>query len=109
MSKQGQNGKLSYQEISKLKIQTYDKGGVISKTKSSPLDTIAKSLGEDVIVSAKDGERILTPVQNQMWEKWTEALPHLQNLSDIIKVNVPDYSYFNNVVPKNNVQPTVSV
>lgn len=50
------------------KIQKYAKGGVVGKDKS-PLDAIAHTLNEDHMVAVKDGERILTPIQNSNFEK----------------------------------------
>ena len=47
-------------------------------------------MGEDTMVAVKEGERILTPVQNEMWEQWTSSLPQLIDLSDNIKI--PDFS-----------------
>ena len=83
-----------------VKLKKYSKGGVISAKKENELTPIAKRIGEDVIISAKEGERVLTPVQNDMWEKWTEAIPNLLDLSNMIKVNIPDYSKISGMVSK---------
>ena len=91
------------------RVLKFAKGGVVNK-KDEDLSSVAKLVGEDTMVAVKEGERILTPIQNDMWEKWTQALPSLQNLSNMIKVNVPDYSVLNNVVARNNsVQPSFSI
>ena len=91
------------------RVLKFAKGGVVNK-KDEDLSSVAKLVGEDTMVAVKEGERILTPIQNDMWEKSTQALPSLQNLSNMIKVNVPDYSVLNNVVARNNsVQPSFSI
>ncbi len=68
----------------------YAKGGNVSSKTKSPFDDLAQSMGEDTMVAVKEGERILTPVQNEMWEQWTASLPKLIDLSDSIKI--PDFS-----------------
>lgn len=68
----------------------YANGGNVSVRTKSPFDDLAKSMGEDTMVAVKEGERILTPVQNEMWEQWTASLPKLMDLSDSIKI--PDFS-----------------
>lgn len=68
----------------------YAKGGNVSSKTKSPFDDLAQSMGEDTMVAVKEGERILTPVQNEMWEQWTSSLPQLIDLSDNIKI--PDFS-----------------
>lgn len=68
----------------------YAKGGNVSSKTKSPFDDLAQSIGEDTMVAVKEGERILTPVQNEMWEQWTASLPKLIDLSDSIKI--PDFS-----------------
>lgn len=87
-------------------ITTASKGGVLSAQKPSPL---AGLFGEDIIVAAQNGERILTPAQNQMWEQWTAALPNLQNLSaSLIQVNLPDFSHLTTLPqPQLNTTPVV--
>lgn len=66
-----------------LKLAGYSKGGVISE-----LSDAIRLNGDTVLVSAKPGERMLTEQQNGYWEKWTQSLPNLMNLTDIIKPNV---------------------
>lgn len=76
-------------------IPTFSKGGNINGT----ISPLARKLGEDVIVSAKIGERILTPEQNANWEQWTKALPDLMTyMSPLKDFTPPDYS---NLVTKN--------
>ena len=50
------------------KVVAAAKGGVIGKDDDF-LSSIAKSVGEDTMVAAKEGERILTPLQNENFEK----------------------------------------
>lgn len=64
----------------------YAKGGNVSSKTKSPFDDLAQSMGEDTMVVVEEGERILTPVQNEMWEQWTASLPKLMDLSDSIKI-----------------------
>lgn len=93
----GFNDNIDDDEPSYYAGRKFAKGGVITSKKSNPLDLLAKREGEDVTIFAKEGERVLTPVQNEMWEKWTEALPNLQNLASNLKINVSDYSHLGNI------------
>ena len=73
-------------------IQAFSKGGVISaNSNKSPLTELANRFGEDTPILAKHGERILTPVQNKYWEKWTNALPNLTKNIDALKFNIPNF------------------
>lgn len=96
-------------KYSKLYSARFEHGGVIKRNIQS--NGLINALdGENAIIAAREGERVLTPTQNDMWEKWTQALPNLQNLSNMINVNVPDYSMLNNVVTRNNsIQPSFSI
>ena len=69
--------------LKELKLAGFSKGGVISE-----LSNAIRLNGDTVLVSAKPGERMLTEQQNGYWEKWTQSLPNLMNLTDIIKPNV---------------------
>ena len=55
-----------------VKLVPYAKGGIIGRDKSF-LDAIAQLLGEDHMVAAKEGERILTEEQNKNFEKMVNA------------------------------------
>lgn len=86
-----QNLYTKYRDTSKyLTIMRMAKGGIITKDDNNPLNEIAKSVGEDVLIAAKDQESVLTPIQTQGLLK---LAPMLENLSSgiIPKVNVPDY------------------
>lgn len=58
-------------------ITINDKGGLINKKAKNPLDIIAEQLGEDHMVAAKEGERILTAKQNENFEKLTNTFSSL--------------------------------
>lgn len=92
-----------------FKVEAYSKGGVIGKEKSN-LDYIAQQVGEDRVITAKEGERVLTPIQNDMWEKWTKALPNLQEFAKTINfmpnIKLPDYSHLSSMVQRQQ-QPIV--
>lgn len=62
------------------KLFGFSKGGVVN------VNDAIKENGDEILVSAKNGERILTPVQNEMWEKWTDNLPNLMNLAESLQV-----------------------
>lgn len=69
-----------YRDTSKyLTIMRMAKGGIISKSKDrdNPMDLIARSLGEDVMIAAKDQESVLTPVQTQ---GLLDLAPMLENI-----------------------------
>ena len=84
----------------KVIVSQYKKGGLIGKS-GSVLDIIAKALGEDHMVAAKEGERILTADQNKSFEKLVNNLTPY-NLLDA-------YNVGNNTFKKiNGVTSTVS-
>lgn len=69
-----------------MHLARYSEGGIVTASKGTlvtnydnPLNVIAQSMGEDTMIAAKKGERILTPEQNEMWEKWTKAIPKLMS------------------------------
>lgn len=55
-------------EINSIRIEKYRRGGLIG-TNTNFLDSIAQLFGEDHMVAAKEGERILTEEQNKAFEK----------------------------------------
>lgn len=79
-----------------LKINDkFSKGGLITKY-DKELDSVAKNMGEDHIahIAFQEGERILTPAENTLWEK-------IQNSSfDLIQ---------NNIVPISSVMPRYDI
>lgn len=81
-----------------FKITKHAKGGVIGKDDDF-LSSIANSVGEDTMVAAKEGERILTPLQNENFEK-------LINIADQLVPVLMDIP-FANLVNK-NLTPTIA-
>ena len=81
----------------------YAKGGVLTGRS----DADAKKIGEDHIatIAYKDGERILTPVQNTMWEKWTASMPDLVGLTEPLSKFI---SSDNKPVPTVNSSPVLN-
>ena len=57
---------------SKKTTSTYKRGGIVGDNKNY-LDSIARLLGEDHMVAAREGERILTEEQNKNFEKMVNA------------------------------------
>lgn len=98
-----------YKKLKSLGLPGFSKGGVIS------IDDIEKQLkanGDTTLVSGKQGERILTPVQNDLFEKFVGSLPELNQISNIVKplVDMPKVSdmqpvsrNMNNIVNVQNV------
>ena len=72
---------------SKNHITINDKGGLINKKTKNPLDLIAQQLGEDHMVAAKEGERILTAKQNENFEKLANAFSSLSS-EDMAKYSI---------------------
>lgn len=44
-------------------IYTFAKGGLVTKDDNNPLNYIAKSVGEDTLIAARDGELVLKPAE----------------------------------------------
>lgn len=85
-------------QIEKRKITKHAKGGVIGKDDDF-LSSIAKSVGEDTMVAAKEGERILTPLQNENFEK-------LINIADKLVPVLTDIPFANLV--NRNLTPAMA-
>ena len=49
-------------------ISKYAKGGVINESEDSNIRRLANSVGEDTLIFAKEGERVLTKEQNENFE-----------------------------------------
>lgn len=64
--------------------QIFAKGGVVSA--GGKIDPVARELGEDVTVHVKEGERILTPVQNKLFEKFVNNMPNLVPVMENMKL-----------------------
>lgn len=96
-----------------MHVARYKDGGIVTASKGTlvtsydnPLNVIAQSMGEDTMIAAKKGERILTPEQNEMWERWTKAMPklmsYLPNIGyDLDKTNTSELKGNNKTVNLN--------
>lgn len=62
----------------RIKMGGFSKGGIIEQ-----INQQVRSNGDDVIISAKDGEGILTPQQTAMMQKFISEMPSLVSISDI--------------------------
>lgn len=71
----------------RFRIESYAKGGLIGKDKDNPLNFLAQQLGEDHMVAAKEGERILTAKQNENFEKLANAFSSLSS-EDMAKYSI---------------------
>lgn len=107
--------------ISVLKAKGYSKGGVITR---NDMDLSALGLrtnnGDNKLVTVKEGERILTPVQNQNFEALTKYLqtnPIIPNISENLVSKIPDiqstsvpsaYNDYRNVESINFTLPNVT-
>ncbi|MBU5479355.1 hypothetical protein KQI69_09070 [Eubacterium sp. MSJ-13] len=96
----------------------FSTGGVVAA-----LNKIALANGDDAWTTVKSKERVLTPLQNEMWEKWTNNLPNLVNMADYLpkmsdvpvkkgtnSVTVGDISYtmeFPNVTDPNSMKEAI--
>lgn len=68
------------------------KGGIITSKSKSPLDSYASHFGEDHVILARNGERVLTQQQNASWEKLTKLLPDFLSVArSMPSFNVPAY------------------
>ena len=96
-----------------MHLARYSEGGIVTASRGTlvtnydnPLNVIAQSMGEDTMIAAKKGERILTPEQNEMWERWTKAMPklmsYLPNIEyDLDKTNASELKGNNKTVNLN--------
>ena len=73
---------------SKFTVEPMANGGMLTG-KDKKLDKLARSLGEDHItmLAYKEGERVLTPVQNEIWETFQA------NASNLV-MTPPSYDMF---------------
>lgn len=68
----------------RIKMGGFSKGGIIEQ-----INKQVRSNGDDVIISAKDGEGILTPQQTAMMQKFISEMPSLVSISDIKTPTLP--------------------
>ena len=82
------------------------KGGVVSKGKELDDYGLRNASGgtDKIPVVLTAGERVLTPVQNTMWEKWTANMPKLMDIAPKIDTlsKMPE-------VKTNNISSSVKV
>lgn len=80
----------------------YANGGNVSVRTKSPFDDFAKSIGEDTMVAVQEGERILTPAQNEAFETLVANLSKF-DLSQLYQApTIPKLSNLNNIGTTNN-------
>lgn len=82
------SGKL-YQKLKSIKFPGFKKGGLVS------VDDIEKQVhdnGDTGLVSVQSGEAVLTPVQTDLFQKFTEKMPEMVQAFDMSNlVKVPNY------------------
>lgn len=78
------------------------KGGVIKKS-DNIFSPIAESIGEDTMIAVRDGERVLTPIQNKHFEKLISISDKL--VPALLKGNLLNNNLFSNL--QNNNMPYV--
>lgn len=78
------------------------KGGVIKKS-DNIFSPIAESIGEDTMIAVRDGERVLTPIQNKHFEKLISISDKL--VPALLKGNLLNNNLFGNL--QNNNMPYV--
>ena len=94
------------------KFLSFSKGGVIRHNSEN---TLEKSLpnGDDTIVLAKEGERILTPQQNKFFEELAKQAPvmleKLKAQPHLPQFNKPDISSLNKYEEKHIIAPNLSI
>lgn len=86
-------------------IYSYAKGGLVTKDDSNPLNYIAKSVGEDTLIAAKDGELVLTPAEA---EAFLKLAPNMESFNRFIPRITPD-SFVNNIPLIENTPPSVQI
>ena len=62
-----------------IRVQRFAKGGIVSKEKDSPLDNIAKAVGEDKLVAVQYGEGILSVEEMEKINKLSKALEKIDS------------------------------
>lgn len=78
-----------YQKLKAIKFPGFKKGGIVSV---DDIEKQVKQNGDDGIASVKNGESILTPVQTDLFKKFTEHMPELTaavDMSNLVKIENP--------------------
>lgn len=89
-------------QVKERKITKCAKGGVIKKS-DNIFSPIAESIGEDTMIAVRDGERVLTPIQNKHFEKLISISDKL--VPALLKGNLLNTGLFGNL--QNNNMPYV--
>ena len=79
-----------YKKLKSLKIQGFSKGGVVSV---DDIEEQVKENGDTVLGSFNPAERVLTPEQNQLFEKLiNNGIPELTETANMLQqlVNIPN-------------------
>ncbi len=72
---------------SKWIFREYAKGGLVTKEKDNPLNAIAKSVGEDTMIAAKEGEIVLDPGSAKKFSELVRLLRYSPQSSLLSAVN----------------------
>lgn len=93
-----------YKKLQSIKFPGFKKGGVVSV---DDIEEQVKANGDSVIGSFNQGERILTPAQNEMFEKFIGRLPELEQIADVLQPMV-DLPKLPELVPVRNMGDNVT-
>ena len=85
-----------YKKLKSLGVKGFSKGGVVDV---DDINKQVKANGDTTLISAKKGERILTPEQNKAFEKLVDT--SLKNTSITSNLNVPNMANLIKSVPNN--------
>ena len=85
-----------YKELKSLGVKGFSKGGVVDV---DDINKQVKANGDTTLISAKEGERILTPEQNKAFEKLVDT--SLKNTSITSNLNIPNMANLIKSVPNN--------
>jgi len=86
------NGKKSgslYKKLQSIKFPGFKKGGIVSV---DDIEKQVKENGDDGIVSVRNGEGLLTPVQTELFKKFTENMPKINaavDMNKLVKIENP--------------------
>lgn len=85
-----------YKKLKSLGVKGFSKGGVVDV---DDINKQVKANGDTTLISAKKGERILTPEQNKAFEKLVDT--SLKNTSITSNLNVPNMANLIKSAPNN--------
>lgn len=85
-----------YKKLKSLGVKGFSKGGVVDV---DDINKQVKANGDTTLISAKKGERILTPEQNKAFEKLVDT--SLKNTSITSNLNIPNMANLIKSVPNN--------